>query len=69
MTKSDARAVKIVELQEELTEAKRIIGEFVCGSDFTPEERQKFMKQAARFAGVTVPVYSEETEEVEAASP
>lgn len=59
MTKTEARAVRIVELQEELTEAKRIIGEFVWQDDSTPEQRQAFVQRAARFAGVTVPAYKD----------
>jgi len=57
MTKAEVRAVKIVELQEELTEAKRIIGEFVWPGDATEEQRQEFVRRSARFAGVIVPVY------------
>jgi len=58
MTKAEVRAVKIVELQEELAEAKRIIGEFVWPGDATAEQRQEFVRRSARFAGVTVPVYT-----------
>ena len=47
MTKADSRAVKIVELQEELAEAKRIIGEFVWQGDSTPEQRQEFVQRKA----------------------
>ena len=57
MTKAETRAVKIVELQEELDAAKRIIGEFVWPGDSTPEQRQEFVQRSARFAGLTVPVY------------
>ena len=60
MTKAETRAVKIVELQEELDEAKRIIGEFVWQGDATTEQRQAFVRRAARFAAVTVPSYKDD---------
>lgn len=59
MTKTEARAVRIVELQEELTEAKRIIGEFVWQGDSSQGQRQAFVQRAARFAGVIVPSYND----------
>ena len=59
MAKAETRAVKIVELQEELAEANRIIGEFVWPGDATTEQRQAFVQQAARFAKVTVPMYKD----------
>ncbi len=62
MTKAETRAVKIVELQESLDEAKKIISEFVWPPDSTAEQLQEFTKRAARFAGVTVPRYNAESE-------
>lgn len=67
MTKAEARAVKIVELQEELAEAKRIIGEFVWPGDDTTEQRQAFVQRSARFAGVTVPQYQDNGKQDECA--
>ena len=66
MTKAETRAVKIVELQEELDEAKRIIGEFVWPGDATTEQRQAFVRRAARFAAVTVPSYKDDGKQDEA---
>ena len=42
---------------KQLAEAQRIIGEFVWPGDSTPEQRQAFVQQSARFAGVAIPVY------------
>lgn len=61
ITKLEKRAIKIVELQEELEEAKRIITEFIWPGDCTKETHQKFLKKAARFVGSTIsfPDFSE----------
>lgn len=53
----DKRAIKIVHLQEELEEAKKIITEFVWPGDSTKESRQRFERKAARFAGCTEPTF------------
>lgn len=53
----DKRAIKIVQLQEELEEAKKIITEFVWPGDSTKESSQRFKQKAARFAGCTVPIF------------
>lgn len=62
MTLLEKRAIKIVELQEELAEAKKIIGDFVWPQDATKQQRQAFEIRAARFAGVGVPVFSDDQE-------
>jgi hypothetical protein len=54
----DKRAIKIVELQEKLEEANKIIQNFVWPSDYTKEEHQRFLKQAAKFIGGPVPIFS-----------
>jgi hypothetical protein len=56
--KADKRAVRIVELEEELDEAKRIISTLIEPPD--PEDRPthetvKFRQYAARFAGCKIP--------------
>lgn len=53
-TKLEKRAIKIVELQEELEKAKEIIHEFVFPSDKTEEDHQKFLKKSARFIGTEI---------------
>jgi len=58
----DKRAIKIVQLQEELEEAKKIITDFVWPSDGTKESRQRFEQKAARFAGCTVPIFDGQPE-------
>ena len=58
----DKRAIKIVQLQEELEEAKRIITEFVWPGDGTKESNQRFQQKAARFAGCTVPIFDGQPE-------
>jgi len=58
----DKRAIKIVQLQEELEEAKRIITELVWPGDSTRESHQRFEQKAARFAGCTVPTFDGEPE-------
>jgi hypothetical protein len=58
----DKRAIKIVQLQEELEEAKKIITDFVWPGDGTKESRQRFEQKAARFAGCTVPIFGGEPE-------
>ena len=58
----DKRAIKIVQLQEELEEAKRIITEFVWPGDGTKESHQRFQQKAARFAGCTVPIFDGQPE-------
>lgn len=65
LSKSEERAVKIVELQEELEQAKRIIEHFVWPPDATKEQHQAFVQKAARFAGVPIPQYLSETEQNE----
>jgi hypothetical protein len=50
-TTCEKRAIKIVELQEELEEAKEIIYNFVFPSDSTEQTHQAFLKKAARFIG------------------
>jgi hypothetical protein len=56
------RAIKIVQLQEELEEAKQIITEFVWPGDGTKESHQRFQQKAARFAGCTVPIFDGQPE-------
>lgn len=58
----DKRAIKIVQLQEELEEAKKIITEFVWPGDGGKESRQRFEQKAARFAGCTVPIFDGQPE-------
>jgi len=58
MIKAHKRAIKIVELQEELEEAKNIIGEFVWPSDATEEQHHAFRVRAAHFAGVSIPQHN-----------
>lgn len=53
-TTLEKRAIKIVELQEELEEAKHIIHEFIYPSDSTEQSRQAFLKKAARFIGTEI---------------
>lgn len=54
-TKLEKRAIKIVELQEELEKAKEIIHEFVFPSDNASVlSHQAFLKQAARFIGTEI---------------
>ena len=53
----DKRAIKIVELQEELEQAKNIIGKFVWPPDATLKQRQIFKVNAAHFAEVSIPRY------------
>jgi len=55
MNKADRRAIKITELNEELTRAKEIIEKFVWPPDDTAEGRQDFLQKAAMFAGCTIP--------------
>ena len=62
MNLSDKRAIKIVQLQEELEEAKRIITEFVWPGDGIKESRQRFEQKAARFAGCTAPIFDGQSE-------
>ncbi|MFW5803745.1 MAG: hypothetical protein ACOCWG_00775 [bacterium] len=57
MQLSDKRAIKIVELQEQLDEAKKIIEEFVWPSDATSGQRRRFSHRAALFAGCQIPQY------------
>jgi hypothetical protein len=51
LTKLEKRAIKIVELQEELEEAKGIITKLLWPEDGTKEAKQKFEQKAARFVG------------------
>ena len=53
-TKLEKRAIKIVELQEELEVAKKILHDFVFPPDGTEEERQRLLKKAARFIGTEI---------------
>lgn len=53
-TKAEKRAIKIVELQEELEEAREIIHEFVFPSDSTEQTHQAFLKKAAKFIGTQI---------------
>lgn len=62
MTLLEKRALKIVQLQEELEEAKRIISQFVWPPDGDTKSNQKFQINAAKFAGCTIPVFCEEEE-------
>ncbi len=59
MTLADKRALRIVNLQEEIEEAKKIIKEFVWPGDATEEQRRAYKQRAARFAGITVPQYDD----------
>ena len=61
---ANKRAIKIVELQEELEKAKKIITEFIWPSDMAEEQRYEFEADAARVAGCSVPkrVFPSESE-------
>jgi len=65
MTKTDKRAVKIVELLEELEEAKKIISNLVWPPDATTEQHQAFIVRAAHFAGCSIPQYNSSGEQDE----
>lgn len=54
MNKSDKRAIRIVELEEELTEAKKIIHEFLFPGDIRNDQRIIFKKKAAKFIGAKI---------------
>ena len=58
----EKRAIKITELTEELEEAKRIIRDFVWPGDCDEAGRRRFIAKAARFAGATEPVWSDQNE-------
>jgi len=58
----EKRAIKITELTEELEEAKRIIRNFVWPEDCEEAGRRRFIAKAARFAGTTEPVWSNQNE-------
>lgn len=66
MNLSDKRAIKIVQLQEELEEARKIITDFVWPGDSTKESRQHFEQKAARFAGCTIPTFDGQPERANA---
>ena len=56
LNRQDRRAIKIVELMEELDVAKKIIADFVWPPDATEDQRTRSLQKAANFAGCTVPV-------------
>ena len=51
------RAIKIVELSEELDQAKKIITEFVWPSDMDEKQRQRYLIKCAKFAGCSIPKF------------
>ena len=57
MTLLEKRAIKITELYEELSEARKIISEFVWPGDGSLESHQKFLKKAAKFANCQIPSF------------
>lgn len=57
MNIAEKRAIRITELIEQLDEAKGIIARFVWPPDDTTEGRQRFVQNAARFAGCAVPEF------------
>jgi hypothetical protein len=63
MNKAEKRAIKIIELQEELEQAKAIIEGFVWPPDATREQRESAIKHAARFAGCVVPLFDDGPDE------
>ena len=62
ITLLEKRAIKIVELQEQLEEAKTIIKRFIYPVDCCAQEDRWFKQQAAKFAGCESPNYAESNE-------
>lgn len=60
----DKRAIKITELSEELEEAKKIISSFIWPSDMDDASRKKHIVKCAKFAGCTIPVFSDSEEKI-----
>jgi hypothetical protein len=55
ITKLEKRAIKIVELQEELETTKEYLREFVWPGDCSPEEHKRFIRKVERFLGYNRP--------------
>ena len=64
-SKFEDRSLKLLDVMDDLEEAKKIIEELIWPPDSTEEQRRAFEAKAARFAGYTVPQYDASNQESE----